>query len=97
MKDESAHLKDKQDTTGIFTYLKASAESSLYRNGKVLTRRDKDGSDDGWQGVDREQREMPVYNARRLEGVDRRTIITNGWMLVSDEQKRVPISDTRAH
>ncbi len=83
MKDESAHLKGKQDTTGIFTYLKPSTESSLYRNGKVLTRRDKDGSDSDWQGVDREQREVPVYNARRMEGSDRRTIIANGFELLT--------------
>ena len=68
MKDESAYLKGDLDTTGIFTYLKPSVESSLFRNGKVLTRRDKDGSDSGWLGVDREQHEVPVYNARRLEG-----------------------------
>lgn len=83
MKDESAHLKGKQDTTGIFTYLQPSVESSLYRNGKVLTRRDKDGSDSGWEGVDREQQEVPVYNARRLEGADRRTILSNGFELLA--------------
>ena len=82
MKDESAYLKGDLDTTGIFTYLKPSVESSLFRNGKVLTRRDKDGSDSGWLGVDREQHEVPVYNARRLEGGNRRTIIRNGFELL---------------
>jgi len=83
MKNEAALLQVEQDTTGRFTYLKASAHSSLYRNGKVFTRRDPDGSDSGWQGVDREQRDVPVQNARRFEGADRRTIITNGFELLT--------------
>ena len=32
---------------GTFRYLQASVESSLYRNGKVLTRRNLDGTDGG--------------------------------------------------
>ena len=34
---------------GSFSYMAASAEPSLYRNGKVFTRRDRDGSDAGWE------------------------------------------------
>jgi hypothetical protein len=83
MKDESAQLRSKQDTRGIFTYLKASARSSLYRNGEVLTRRDADGSDADWQGVNREQHDMLVHDARRLSGADRRTIISNGFELLT--------------
>ena len=83
MKDESAQLKGEQDTTGIFTYLNASTHSSLYRNGEVLTRRDADGSDSDWQGVNREQRDMAVHNARQLQGKDRRTIIANGFELLT--------------
>ncbi|MBT4488214.1 MAG: hypothetical protein HOC72_11775, partial [Rhodospirillaceae bacterium] len=47
---------------GSFKYMAASAEPSIYRNGKVLTRRDKDGSDAGWDGVDLEERRMPVQD-----------------------------------
>jgi len=83
MKSEAAVLQVEQDTTGIFTYLKASVDSSLYRNGKVFTRRDADGSDSGWEGVDREQRNMDVHNARELRGKDRRTIIANGFELLT--------------
>ena len=53
--------------TGSFNYLSKAAQPSLYRNGKVFTRRDHDGSDDHWEGVDLEPVEMPVRNARRLE------------------------------
>ena len=37
---------------GTFNYLAAPVEPSLYRNGKVFTRRDRDGSDADWVGVD---------------------------------------------
>ncbi len=64
---------------GSFKYLAPSAEPSLYRNGKVLTRRDEDGSDAGWQGVELEAREMPVHDARGLEATARRTLAMNGF------------------
>ena len=46
---------------GSFQYMTAAATPSLYRNGKVLTRRDRDGSDDDW---DRGQRETRDKNGR---------------------------------
>ena len=64
---------------GSFKYLTASVQQSLYRNGKVLTRRDKDGSDAGWDGVDLEAWQMPVHDARRLEATAPRTLVHNGF------------------
>lgn len=64
---------------GAFNYLTAPVEPSLYRNGKVLTRRDRDGSDADWIGVDLESRDMPVHDARRLESAARRTLAANGF------------------
>lgn len=64
---------------GAFNYLTASVEPSLYRNGKVFTRRDRDGSDTERVGVDLESRAMPVHDARRLEGTARRTLAANGF------------------
>ncbi|MBT7757064.1 MAG: hypothetical protein HN732_07030, partial [Rhodospirillaceae bacterium] len=55
------------------------AEPSIYRNGKVLTRRDKDGSDAGWDGVDLEERRMPVQDARKLEATAPCTLAANGF------------------
>jgi hypothetical protein len=83
MKDEAALLEVEQDTTGIFKYLNQSAVSSLYRNGKVFTKRDADGSDAGWQGVDLEERRMKVHNARALEGKDQCTVVANGFELLA--------------
>jgi hypothetical protein len=68
---------------GSFSYLTASVEHSLYRNGKVLTRRDRDGSDAEWKGVDLEPRDMPVHDARRLEGTERRTLAANGFEVLA--------------
>lgn len=52
------------DRTGSFNYLASSVEPSLYRNGRVLTRRDRDGSDSGSQGVEIERVSVPVHDAR---------------------------------
>ncbi len=73
---------------GAFNYMQASAASSLYRNGKVLTRRDQDGSDDGRLGVDLEQREMAVTDARTLAPSDQPTLAANGF-----ELRQAPMAD----
>jgi hypothetical protein len=75
-------------TTGSFQYLIAAVESSLYRNGKVLTRRDKDGSDAGWQGVDLEARDMPVHDARQVQETAPCTLARNGF-----EVRTRPLTD----
>ncbi len=83
MNDRSARVPSDQSTSGLFNYLEASVESSLYRNGKVLTRRDPDGSDAGWEGVFLETREMTVHNARRFKAGERRTVVANGLELLT--------------
>ena len=67
---------------GTFRYLRPSVESSLYRNGKVLTRRDRDGSDSGRVGVDLEDREMAIVDARTLGPSERPTLAANGFELI---------------
>lgn len=69
--------------TGSFKYMDTASVPSLYRNGKVLARRDKDGSDGEWVGVDLEARDMPVHDARPLQGADRCTIEHNGFELLA--------------
>lgn len=68
--------------TGVFGYMRASAESSLVRNGKVLARRDLDGSDSGREGVDLEKRPMPVADARDAAGAAQPTLERNGFELL---------------
>ena len=67
---------------GTFRYMQASVASSLYRNGKVLTRRDRDGSDSGRVGVDLEDREMAIIDARTLAPADQPTLAVNGFELL---------------
>lgn len=64
---------------GSFRYMAETVESSLHRNGKVLTRRGQDGSDAGSTGLDLETREMSVQDARCLEASARRTLAQNGF------------------
>ncbi len=73
---------------GVFHYMQPSAETSLYRNGRVLTRRDRDGSDSGRVGVDLEEREMAVLDARSLPLSGQPTLAANGFELV-----RQPMAD----
>ena len=69
-------------TTGVFNYLNAETESSLFRNGKVLTRRDKDGSDGGVEGVNRQACEVEVRNAREYLGDQAKTCEQHGFELL---------------
>lgn len=70
------------DHPGSFNYLAESVTPSLYRNGKVLTRRDPDGSDAGTEGVELEPHAMPVHNARLLDEQSKCTLQTNGFELL---------------
>ena len=69
--------------TGSFNYLRSSVQSSLYRNGRVLTRRDRDGSDAAWEGVDLEARRMPVCDARGPEAAERPALARNGFEMLA--------------
>ena len=67
---------------GVFHYMQPSAVPSLYRNGRVLTRRDRDGSDSGRVGVDLEEREVPILDARSLAPAEQPTLGANGFELI---------------
>ena len=67
---------------GRVNYLIPAVPSSLYRNGRVLTRRDLDGSDAGTVGVDLEEQELVIQDARGLAGSARRTLESNGFELL---------------
>ena len=59
-------------SSGFFNYMSANSQSSLFRNGKVLTRRDSSGSDAGSVGIHLEKYEKNVLNARdslSIEGI----------------------------
>jgi hypothetical protein len=82
MQDSLARTVSGPGTLGVFNYLDATTRPSLFRNGEVLTRRNADGSDFGWRGVNLEPRELAVSDARALKGRERRTLAANGFELV---------------
>ena len=67
-------LENDGNVIGRLSYLAASVESSLYRNGKVFTHRDRNGNDDAYHGVVMEQRDIVINDARRLEYSRRRQL-----------------------
>lgn len=72
-----------EHTPGRFHYLDDAVHHSLYRNGRVLTRRDRDGSDAGREGVLLREQEVEVHDARLLSGAARRTVERNGFELLA--------------
>lgn len=71
-----------ESRTGSLNYLDGTVQHSLYRNGKVLIRRDSDGNDEDGTGVSVERREVNIRNARALSTDDRRTLTSNGFELL---------------
>ena len=74
-------------TQGRFNYLNAQTESSLLRNGKVLTKRDADGSDGGFIGVNLEPLMVDVIDARDAQQA--KTCERNGFELID-----APLTDS---
>ncbi len=79
----STMAPDARGTLGALNYMAPTVKSSLLRNGKVLTRRDRDGSDAGTEGMAMAEVELVVNDARCLSGSQRRTIETHGFELFS--------------
>ena len=84
----SAESNTGSDRAGRFKYMEPSSTPSLHRNGKVFTRRDQVGTDDGWNGVELAPVEKPVRDARSLGTSEQQTLVKNGYELVNK-----PISD----
>jgi len=78
--------------SGLVSYMVESAESSLYRNGKVLTQRDHDGSDGGDEGVDTVELRIAIGDARALDSEDRRTIDVHGFELLDRPLRRANLN-----
>jgi hypothetical protein len=81
---ENAVLPITDETnSGLFNYLDETVHPSLVRNGKVLTVRDADGNDSGTVGMDLEEKELVVYNARAVSDDTRLTCEVNGFELLN--------------
>jgi hypothetical protein len=75
-------------TLGQINYLDRSVPSSLYRNGRVFSRRREDGDTTHIEGIVLEKREVTVWNARGLEGSQRRTLARHGFELLARPLER---------
>lgn len=72
------------ERAGGFNYLDAAAEPSLFRNGKVFAKRDRDGSDAGMVGVNTSAYDLDVMNARLFTGSQAKTCEVNGFELLDE-------------
>ncbi|MEM7406470.1 MAG: CmcJ/NvfI family oxidoreductase [Pseudomonadota bacterium] len=81
MKSDAANHAGARD--GVLNYMSRASESSLRRNGKVLTRRDLDGNDSVREGVELEPVVAPIIDARQLTGAAACTLHDHGFELVA--------------
>lgn len=81
MSATEVHEQNRNDTSGLLSYLDSTVVPSLYRNGKVLTHRDPDGGDTDTRGVHYERTTMPVRDARQRTGSARRALRDHGFEL----------------
>ena len=70
---------------GYFNYLSEQSLSSLFRNGKVLTRRDSNGSDSGSKGVNLQRYVKNIKNGRDRLGKSAISLDTNGFELLKSQ------------
>ena len=68
-----------------FNYMSEESLSSLFRNGKVLTKRDINGSDAGSEGIIFKKYEMDVTNARSYLGKELISLDNNGFELLKSK------------
>ena len=69
-------------TFGVVNYMAPASEPSLYRNGKVFTRRDLDGNDAVYEGVVTDEFTVAIDDARSAQGGRRRTLDVHGFELL---------------
>ena len=78
-------------TSGFFNYMSSSSQSSLFKNGKVLTRRDITGSDAESVGIELEKYKMDVVNARNSINNKSISLEKQGFELFPSKLKNIDI------
>ncbi len=84
-------MKEKILSKGYFNYMNDSSFSSLYRNGKVLTRRDVNGSDAGSVGIDLQKHEQVVIDARETMSEKILNLDDNGFQLLESNLNNLQV------
>ena len=69
-------------------YMADGAWPSLFRNGRVLTRRDRDGNDANSEGVDTTEYTIAINDGRALDDDRRRTVESHEFELLSRPLER---------
>ncbi|MEM7465902.1 MAG: CmcJ/NvfI family oxidoreductase [Pseudomonadota bacterium] len=82
MSSPSPKLANESFRRGTLNFLEPETEPSLYRNGRVLTKRDPDGSDGGTEGVNRVKHTLEICDARQLPESLQKTCEKNGFELL---------------
>ena len=79
------------NSNGFFNYMSVKSENSLFRNGKVLTRRDIGGSDAGSIGIDLKKYKMNVINARESMNIKSISLDKQGFELFTSKLQNLEI------
>lgn len=76
---------------GFFNYMSEDSQSSLFRNGKVLTKRDLNGSDAGSEGINIDKKEMQIINARDSLARNNISIDSKGFEIINSNIQNLGI------
>lgn len=76
---------------GFFNYMSENSQSSLFRNGKVLTKRDLNGSDAGSEGINIDKKEMQIINARDSLARNNISIDSKGFEIINSNIQNLGI------
>ncbi len=76
---------------GFFNYMSEDSQSSLFRNGKVLTKRDLNGSDAGSEGINIDKKEMKILNARDSLARKNISIDSKGFEIINSNIQNLGI------
>ena len=67
------------NSSGILNYMSEKSHNSLYKNGKVFTKRDINGSDAGSKGIDLNKKNIKILDARETSQKNKISIDKQGF------------------
>ena len=70
------------NSSGILNYMSEKSHNSLYKNGKVFTKRDINGSDAGSKGIDLYKKNIKILDARETSQKNKISIDKQGFEIL---------------